>query len=186
MEDREIIALYMQRSEAAIVETEQKYGVYCTSIAQNILQNQQDSEECVSDTWLRTWNAIPPQTPNSLKLFVGRIVRNLSLDCYRAARVEKRGGGQVVLALSELAECVSSGATPETALEDQMLAEAISVFLWSQPKESRKMFVLRYWYLESVGEIALSLGYGQSKVKSSLHRTRKKLRQYLEQEGIAL
>lgn len=186
MEDEKIIALYWNRDEAAIGETEAKYGGYLTNIAYNILSVRQDSEECVSDAYLRAWNAIPPKKPENLKLFLGRVTRNLALDRRKADTTEKRGGGQAVLALEELKDCVSSRETPEASLDEKFLAEKITEFLRSQPDTPRKCFVLRYWYLEPISAIASRMELSPSKVKSLLHRTRTKLKIYLEKEGIWL
>jgi RNA polymerase sigma-70 factor (ECF subfamily) len=186
MEDSTIVDLYWRRDEAAITETAKKYGGYCYAIAAHILSSPQDTEECVSDTYFRTWNAIPPRKPDSLRLFVGRITRNLALDRFKALCAEKRGGGQTELALSELRDCISSPDTPETVLEEKALAQAISTFLRLQPEEARRMFVLRYWYLESIEELAEELQVSPSKVKSSLSRTRKRLKTHLKKEGIVL
>lgn len=186
MEDQEIIALYWSRDENAIGETAAKYGGYLTNIAYNILSVRQDSEECVSDAYLRAWNAIPPKKPENLKLFLGRVTRNLALDRRKADTTKKRGGGQVVLALEELRDCVSSRETPETVLDEKYLAEKITEFLRTLPETPRKCFVLRYWYLEPVSAIAARMQLSPSKVKSLLHRTRMKLKTYLEKEGICL
>lgn len=186
MEDQEIIGLYWDRDENAIVETAAKYGGYLTNIANNILAVRQDGEECVSDTYFRAWNAIPPKKPDNLKLFLGRITRNLALDRRKAEATGKRGGGQVVLALEELRDCVSDMETPETAMDERFLAEKITEFLRNQPEIPRKCFVLRYWYLEPVSAIAERMQLSPSKVKSQLHRTRMKLKHHLEKEGIWL
>ena len=186
MEDHEIIALYWDRDENAIGETAAKYGGYLHNIAYNILAVRQDSEECVSDAYLRTWNAIPPKKPENLKLYLGRVTRNLALDRRKADTTEKRGGGQVVLALEELRDCVSDHSTPETALDEKYLAEKITEFLRNQPETARKCFVLRYWYLEPVSAIASRLGISPAKTKSLLHRTRNKLKEHLYKEGIWL
>lgn len=186
MEDQEIIRLYWDRNEDAIGETGTKYGGYLYNIAYNILAVRQDSEECVSDTYLRAWNAIPPKKPENLKLFLGRVTRNLALDRRKADATEKRGGGQAVLALEELKDCVSSRETPEASLDEKFLAEKITEFLRNQPDTTRKCFVLRYWYLEPVSAIASRMRISPSKVKSLLYRTRIKLKIYLEKEGIWL
>ena len=184
MEDHEIVALYWDRDERAIGESEQKYGALCRGVALRVLENIEDSEECVSDTWLRSWNTIPPQRPNLLGAFLARITRNLALDRWRAARAEKRGGGETALALEELEDCVPSGASgPEEHLEASELAALIARFLRAQPEESRRVFLRRYWYVESVSAIAEAFGFSESKVKSMLFRTRKGLRRFLEKEG---
>lgn len=186
MEDRDIIQLYWDREEGAIEQTKEKYGSYLMAIAKNILSRYQDREECVADAYFRAWNSIPPQRPESLKLYLGRVTRNLALDRRKAAATEKRGGGQVVLALEELKDCVVAWDTPESRLDEKFLGEKITEFLRQQPEVTRKTFVLRYWYLEPVEDIAKEMHMSLSKTKSLLHRTRKKLRESLEKEGIWL
>ena len=186
MDDSAIIALYRARSEEAIRETDRKYAGFCGAIAYGILRSKEDSEECVSDTWLKTWEAIPPKEPSSLKAFVGRITRNLSLDRYRARCTEKRGGGEVPLALEELGDCVSREDTMLSQLEAARMTKSIGDFLRALPKGKRDVFLLRYWYLESLAEIAEETGCTESKVKTDLYRTRRKLKQHLETEGFQL
>ena len=182
MQDHEIIALYFERDERAIAETAGKYGTYCHSIAVNILADQMDAEECVNDTWLRTWNAIPPHRPDILRVFIGKITRNLALDKYKARTAEKRFGGEFALSLDELDECVG---TDESA-EESIVGETISRFLQGQPELSRKMFVCRYFYCDSIRDIADRFQVTEGKVKTTLFRVRGKLREYLETEGISV
>lgn len=186
MEDAAIVELYWQREERAISETKTKYGAYCTSIAQRILSNRNDAEECVNDTYLGAWNAIPPHRPARLSTFLGKITRNLSLKKWRARTADKRGGGVVALSLDELQECVAHDATPDEHLETQELARIINEFLAGLEVDDRRMFMCRYWYFEQISEIAERLGFSQSKVKMSLKRTRDKLASYLEREGVNL
>lgn len=186
MDEKQIIDLYWARSERAIDETARKYGKFCHSIAYNILASHQDSEECVNDTYLQTWNAIPPRRPNKLSAFLGKITRNLALKKYEMVTARKRGGGQVVLALEELAECIPDPDTVERRVDNRMLADKLNVFLSRLSAENRKIFLRRYWNLSSVKEIAASYGISESKVKMSLMRTRGKLKSFLEQEGIEL
>ncbi len=185
MDDAKIIDLYWMRSESAIGETAKKYGSYCRSIAFRILHNDQDSEECVNDTWLGAWNAMPPKRPAVLSTFLGRITRNLALNRWKQVRAEKRGAGEMTVALEELRECVPAqdGAS---ALDDMALADVLSRFLFSLPQEAQKFFVQRYWYVCSIREIADSCGVGASKVKMSLLRSRQGLQKFLQKEGIAL
>ena len=170
MEDSAIIDLYWAREERALSETDAKYGGYCRSIAHNILKNREDSEECVSDTWLHAWNAMPPQRPSILSSFLGRITRNLSFDRCRRQNAEKRGGGSLPLALDELSECVPAPGRVEQALEARELAEAIDRFLRT--------------YVDSVQDIAARYALRENTAKSILFRTREKLRRYLAGEGI--
>ena len=186
MDEKEIIELYWVRSELAIEETARKYGRFCHSIAYNILLNREDSEECVNDTYLHAWNAIPPRRPDKLSAFVGKITRNLALKKYEKNTAVKRGGGQVPLALEELAECIPSPDSVERQMNDQILAEVLNRFLAGLSSETRRIFLRRYWKLDTVNEIAQELGISESKVKMSLIRTRGKLRSFLEQEGIGL
>ena len=137
-----------------------------------------DEEECVNDTWHRAWNAMPPQKPQCLRAFFAAITRNLSLNRWHSGRAEKRGGGEILL--GELAECLPGSPDPQKQMEDQEIAGHISRFLRGLPQESRRMFLLRYWYGSSVAEIAGACGCGAGRVKSALFRTRKALRAYLE------
>lgn len=186
MDEKQIIELYWARSERAIAETARKYGKFCHRIALNILENHEDSEECVNDTYLKTWNAIPPRRPSKLSAFLGKITRNLALKKYEMYTAEKRGGGQVPLALEELSECIPDPNTVERAVSDRILADKLNIFLAQLPAETRMIFMRRYWNLSSVKDIAAACGVSESKVKMSLMRTRGKLRSFLEQEGIEL
>ena len=186
MEDLQIIELYWQRQESAIEETSQKYGNFLFGLAWNILHSRDDADECVNDTYLSAWNAIPPQRPNAFKVWLGRITRNLSLDRWRKARADKRGGEDMDILLGELDTCVPERRGVEQTLEDQEIAAAISRFLRPQSAESRTIFLRRYWYGEPLSEIAKRLLCSEAKVKSSLFRSRSALRSFLEKEGIAL
>lgn len=186
MQDNQIIALYNARDERAISQTAQKYGGYCMSIAQNILHNMQDSEECVNDTWLQTWNSIPPACPTVLKSYVGRITRNLSLNRYKAKHRDKRGGGEVALALDELGEVAADEYEVQTQMERMEFADAFNRFLWSLPKRECNIFIRRYYHLESVDEIAKRYGLSHANVFKILSRTRQSLKAFLEKEGFAV
>lgn len=184
MEDKDIIALYWARSEEAIRQTAEKYGAYCGQIIRRVLGDGRDAEECLSDTWLGAWNAMPPQRPVRLRPFLGRIARNTALDrCdYNSAR-RRDGGFEAVL--EELADCV--GGTPlEEDFDLRRLGEAISVFLDGASPAARLVFLRRYWYCDGITEIAAGTGFSPSKVKSLLHRTRKGLREHLRKEGYDL
>lgn len=183
MEDSEIIKLYIERNENAIDETNKKYRKYCRSIAYNILRNTEDSEEAVNDTYLGAWNSIPPNIPNVLQTFLGRITRNISLKKIRARNTKKRGSGEIFLVFEEMNEFIPSGQNTENDVEAKELARFITAFLNSLPETERKVFVCRYWYFDSVSEISKQFGFTQSKVKSMLFRTRKKLLTKLETEG---
>ena len=184
MEDEKIIGLYWERSEDAIAETASKYGRLFFRIADNILSDQEDSEECVNDTYLGLWNAIPDARPSPFAAFAGRITRNLSFDRCRRQNAEKRGGGALPLALDELSECVPAPGRVEHALEERELAEAIDRFLRTLPERECSMFLRRYWYVDSMQSIAARYAIKENTAKSILFRTREKLRRYLAGEGI--
>ena len=186
MDDNRIIELYWARSEEAIQESDRKYGPYCRTIAWNILQDREDSEECVNDTWLRAWNSMPPQRPGVLSAFLSRITRNLSLDRYKAAKAAKRGGGQLPLALEELGDCVPSAGSVEDAVAMKELTWLLDSFLRDLPEKECCIFLRRYWYVDSTQEIARRYEMAEGSVKSTLYRTRRKLRERLEKEGVVL
>lgn len=183
MQDEQIIELYFARSEQAIAETSGKYGGYCNSIALNILHDQSSSEEVVNDSYLKVWNSVPPNRPNSLKAYLGRIVRNLALNLYEKLAAEKRGRGEVRLVLDELAEVIPSGDSAEQYTEQKILEQMLDHFLGTLDEMSRKVFVRRYWYMSSVKEIAGTYRLSESAVKMKLKRTREKLCEYLIKEG---
>lgn len=186
MDDEQIIQLYFSRDEGAIQATQEKYGPWCVAIAHRILGDGQAAEECVNDTWLRCWNAIPPQHPLSLKSYTGRLVRNLAVSRLRAQTAQKRGGGQGELALEELAECVSGQSTPEDELDRQAFREALDRFLDGLSPRDRALFVGRYWHLCPVKELAARLGMKDNHVTTRLHRLRGRLRDHLMKEGFPL
>ena len=186
MEDGRIIELYWDRDQRAIPETAGKYGRMLHGIAWNLLRSREDAEECVNDTYLRAWEAIPPARPGAFRIWLGQITRNLSLDRWRALRAQKRGGGQTELALSELEECLPAVSTQEHALEAQDLAESLNRFLEALPREKRVLFVQRYWYLRSVEELAAMHGMRKNTAASTLFRLRKQLREHLKKEGFAV
>ena len=186
MEDSEIIGLYWQRSEQAISATEEKYGAYCAAIAGRILNDPEDAKECVNDTWLSAWNSIPPQKPERLGAYLGRLARNLSLNRAKARAAEKRGAGQRELALSELEECVPAPRGVEEAVEEQELTAALNRFLYAQSAPRRSIFIRRYWYLVPIRELAGEFGMSERAMTSLLFRMRRQLKRFLEQEGILL
>lgn len=181
-----ILDLFWSRSESAIHETAAKYGNYCTKIAMNILQNHEDSEECVNDTYLKAWNAIPPQRPAILSSFLGRITRNLAINSYNFKRTQKRGGYELALVLNELEDCVPSSNSTEETVEAGMTVRAIETFLADLDSESRVVFVRRYWYVDSISAIAARFQISEGKVKSMLFRTRNNLRKHLEKECVII
>ena len=186
MEDNCIVDMYWARNESAIEETRKKYEHYCYKIANNILDNKEDSDECVNDTYLAAWNCIPPQRPQVLSAFLGRLTRNISLKKWRDRSREKRGGGQVMLDVEELKECIPSVNDVENVIEAKELAAIISRFLRTLSKTDRIIFMRRYWYFDSIEQICKLLGCKESKVKMNLHRTRKKLQEVLTKEGVCL
>lgn len=186
MEDAKLIELFQQREESAIALTEAAYGRYCASIVRGILPTEQDVEEILSDTWLRIWNTIPPQVPKFLKFYAARIARNLAFDRYRSMHREKRGAGEVALALSELEGCIPSRFRVEERLEAEELKKLIHSFLESQPPRERSIFLRRFFFLEDAKSIALRFGMQEGNVRTVLTRMRKKLRAYLEKEAYYL
>lgn len=183
MEDREIVALYWQRSEEAIQATDAKYGPYCHTIARRVVGNDEDARECVNDAFLDAWNAIPPHCPAVLRTFLGKLTRRVSIDRWRAAQARKRGGGELTLALEELGECVQGSETAETHLERREMEDLMAAFLQTLSPVQRHVFLRRYWFLDSVPQIAQANRFTQAKVTSMLHRARQKLRRILEEEG---
>ena len=183
MLDEQIVALYWSRSEQAIAETGEKYGGYLNRIAYGILRSTLDAQECVNDTYHSAWNAMPPNKPNRLSAFLGKITRRLSIDRLRHDTAEKRGGGELPLALDELSGCVSGVDTAESEVLRQELLSLLDAFLSSLSDTERRVFLRRYWYLDSIAEIAERFGFSQSKTASMLHRTRGKLREALRKEG---
>ncbi|MBQ9747514.1 MAG: sigma-70 family RNA polymerase sigma factor [Clostridia bacterium] len=183
MEDEKILELYEKRDETAIDETKKKYGAYCRSIAFGILRNREDAEECEHDAYLGAWHSIPPERPCSLAVYLGSITRRIALDRYRRQTAAKRGGGELALSLSELDECIADGWSMDEALAEKQLSASISAFLNTLRATECDVFLRRYWYFDTVEEICVRYGFGKSKVKSMLMRTRQKLRIYLEKEG---
>lgn len=185
MEDVEIVGLYWARDQMAITESERKYGALCGSIAMNILHNREDSEECVNDTWGRAWNNIPPQRPDRLGAYLGKIVRNLSLNRWRMRRAEKRGSGGAEVLLSELGECLPEEGSG-LLCEEEQLSGVIARWLLTLQAEDRVVFLRRYWYGDSLEAIARARGTGANHLAVRMHRLRGRLRAYLEKEGIAV
>ncbi|MGI6030762.1 MAG: RNA polymerase sigma factor [Eubacteriales bacterium] len=186
MTDESIVALYWARDEQALVETDRQYGSYCRSIAYHILYDSEDADECVNDTWMRAWNAMPPQRPNRLSAFLGRITRNLSLDRYRARHAQKRVSNEFPLILEELEGCAPAPLDTEHMAEDRELAASINDFLRELPVRECNLFLARYWNGLSIAEISRHYGLTQSHVKTILFRCRNRLRSHLEKEGITL
>ena len=184
MEDTRIVDLYFARSEQAITETAHKYGAYLFSIAQNILYSRPDAEEAVNDTYMGAWRSIPPHRPSRLSTYLGKITRRCALEKWKASHAQKRGGGEVPLALEELADCIPGNDSPQQRMEMKELTRLINSFLKALPETEQRIFVCRYWYLMGVKTIARDFGFSESKVKSMLSRTRGKLKMCLQKEGI--
>lgn len=183
MDDKSIVELYFSRDQDAIAQTDKKYGRYCYTIAYNILTNKEDAEESVSDTYMTAWRAIPPRRPSVLSAFLGKITRHIAIDRWRERSASKRGGGEVTLALEELKDCVADMQNVEMDYERKEIVKAYVKFLDTLPIVERRVFLCRYWYVESIEAIADKFGFSQSKVKTMLHRTRAKLRKQLTEEG---
>lgn len=183
LDDITIVRLYWERNEDAITATAEKYSSYCTAIARNILGNKEDAEECVNDTYLHAWNSIPPHRPSVLSAFLGKITRNLSLNRYRQNTADKRGSGELPAVLDELSEIVSGSDDTEQAFHRDELIRTIDTFLDTLSPEKRSVFVWRYWYTDSISEIAARLGVKEGTVSMTLNRLRQKLRNYLSERG---
>lgn len=185
MTDLEIVALYWKRSEEAIACTMQKYGRYLLRLAQNILRIREEAEECVNETYLSAWNQLPPDRPEKLLPYLGRISRCLAFNRYDYMTAQKRNT-ELTVQLSELEDILSGPDSPAQQYESTELASAISAFLRSRNEQDRNLFVRRYWYSDSIGDIAARYGLRENTVKSRLLRTRRRLRDYLEKEGFAI
>ena len=186
MDDSKIVQLYWDRDEQAIPATSDKYGTYCISIAQNILGNQEDAEECVNDTYMSAWNSMPPHRPKILSVFLGKITRNLSLNRYKQNTAGKRGGREVPVVLDEIAELVSDTGSVEQEVDRKELVKAIDAFLDRLPTDKRSIFICRYWYFDSVSKIAARFGMTENHVSVTLNRLRVKLHNGLLERGFDL
>lgn len=186
MQDEHIVALYWQRDESAIQETEQKYGSYLTKIAYNILSDLEDSKESVNDTYMKAWNSMPPHKPEILSTYLGKITRQVSIDILRKRSSRKRQASEYAISLDEIGDCIPAGETPEQAVELQLLAKAIASYLCTLSPQARNTFVGRYYFMDSIRDITEYYGMSKSKVESMLHRTRKGLKAYLEKEGYTI
>lgn len=186
MDDSRIVTLYWDRDQRAVEETAKKYGPYCYSIAQRILGDQLDAEECVNDTYHAAWASIPPHKPAVLSTYLGKLTRRISLKVLRSRDTQKRGCGQVALSLEELGECIPSGRNVEEGVDFQALVQTLNSFLATLPADERRVFVCRYWHVMPIPEICSRYGFSKSKVESMLHRTRSKLENLLIKEGYDL
>lgn len=183
MNDSQIIELYWNRNTKAISASMEQYGAYCFSVAYGILDDAQDSEECVNDTWLRAWNAIPPTRPTVLKVFFAKITRHLSFDRYKARKSLKRGGGDTMLVLEELAECIADESNVEGQVNAKELGEVINQFVLSLSEREQNLFVRRYFFSEPIKVIADRYEMNENYVNVTLSRIRKRLRSHLSKEG---
>lgn len=186
MKDEEIVQLYFDRNEAAIAESKTKYDKYLMKIANNILFNNEDAEESVNDTYLSAWNSIPPHKPEVLSTFLGKITRGHAIDIYRRKHADKRIPSEYCSSLDELEECVPGTSTVEENLEVKRLGEVINTFLKEQKEDARNLFIGRYYYSDSLKDVAEYNGMTEAKAKMILFRTRQKLKEYLEQEGFTV
>lgn len=183
MTDDKIILLFFQRKETAIEETCKKYGSYCFKIANNILNNREDSEECLNDTWLKTWDSVPPTRPAHFNLFLAKIVRNLAINKYRSKHTHKRGKGEIALVLDELEECITGPLDVETLYIAEELQSTINKFVRELPEKEGNVFIRRYFYADSIKDISNRYRISENNVRVMLNRTRNKLRIRLEKEG---
>ena len=184
MQDSQIVDLYWERSEDAIRQTNIKYGKMLYSVSFQITESRQDSEECVNDTWLHAWNAIPPEWPLRFSAWLTRVTRNLAISRLRESRAQKRGGEEIPLVLEELDECIPGGTDPQREAEQKELREAVNRFLDGLDSAARDVFVARYFYAASHSELSARTGWSVGKVKTVLRRTRLKLRTKLKEEGL--
>lgn len=183
MKDEQIVALYWDRNEEAIQETARKYGAYLSKIAYNVLSDFEDSEECVNDTYLKAWNSMPTHRPSVLSSYLGKIARQLSIDVFRKKRAQKRYASEYALSLSELGDSFSDSHDTAEEVDAVLLDEAINTFLRSLSEEARNTFIGRYYFFDSLKEVAGYCGMPEARAKSMLYRTRQGLKAYLEEEG---
>ena len=183
MKDQDIVNLYWDRNEDAIHQTQMKYGAYLSKVSYNILADFEDSKECVNDTYLAAWNSMPENRPNNLATYLGKITRQISIDVFRKRHREKRYASEFAISFDELGDSFTDGVTPEQQLNAKLLDEAINRFVSALPAMAQKAFVGRYYFFDSLKEIASYCGMTESKVKILLFRTRQKLKLYLKKEG---
>lgn len=186
MSDEEILNLFFQRNDSALKQASTRYGNYCKAIAARILGNDEEAEECFNDALLKTWNTIPPNRPNVLSGYIGKIVRNIAFDKYRREHAQKRGSGDAALILDELGECIESRSNVEQEYEKKELVRDINNFLGSIPQKKRALFLCRYWYAFQIPEIAEKFGMSEGNVSVTLNRIRNKLKDYLNERGYVL
>lgn len=185
MNDKKIIELFFERSEKAVTELSKRYGGTVLRIAQNLLHNRQDAEECANDTYLSVWNAIPPQRPESLTAFVCKIARNIAINRIEYDHAQKRGG-EAEACFEELQECIPSGESAEARYEANFISELIDEFLDTLDRKNRMIFIRRYWYMDSFKDIASEAELSEGTVRTRLTRIRDKLKEFLESRGITV
>lgn len=186
MKDQQIVDLYWERKEDAIRQTEQKYGAYLSKVAYNILADFEDSQECVNDTYYAAWNSIPPNRPSVLLTYLCKITRQVSIDVFRKKNSTKRYASEYALSLEELGDSFSDGNTPELEFDAKLLDDAINAFVRALPKDVRNAFIGRYYFFDSLKDVAAYCGMSEAKAKSLLYRTRQKLKDHLVKEGFDL
>jgi len=186
VDDKTIIDQLFARSDQVLTVISMKYGKLCKSVAYGILQSDEDAEECVNDVYMKVWDSIPPAKPDSLRAYVAKLTRNISIDKLRGAMRHKRSSGEREVALDEIAEIIPGGVSPDEALSEKELARIIDTFVREQSKDARMIFIARYWSYKSISEISRELGFSQSKIKTTLHRVREELKARLEKEGYGL
>lgn len=184
--DGDIVQLYFDRNETALLRSQEKYGAYCYSVGYNILYSNEDAEECVNETWLKAWNSIPPKNPVKLGAFLGKITRCIALDRYKSSKRQKRGGGEMELVLHELDECIPDRSDTEEQTDMNFLREIIDKFLLELSQKDKAVFVARYYYAKPIKEISQQYGLNINTVKSSLLRSRQKMKRVLESEKIGM
>ena len=186
MKDSEIVALYWGRNEDAIQQTEQKYGAYLSKVAYNILSDFEDSRECVNDTYLKAWNSMPTHRPSILSTYLGKIARQISIDIFRKKNSAKRNASEYAVSLDELGDSFADDDTPEQAFDAKLLDDAVNRFLRTLPNDARNIFIGRYYFFDSLKDVAGYCGMSEAKAKSMLYRTRQSLKAYLIKEGFDL
>lgn len=186
MNDAQIVELYWQRDESAVTVTQEKYNTYLLKIAYNILNNHEDSEESVNDTYLAAWNSIPPQKPAVLSTYLGKLTRRISISLFRRKNADKRQGGEFALSFSEMEDVMEGNMEPEKEIEAQILGELLNKFLRSLKSDERRTFIGRYYYMDPLKEVAAYCGMSEGKAKTMLFRTRMKLKEYLRKEGFMI
>lgn len=184
MDDASIVQLFWSRSEQALTAVSEKYGRFCHSIAHNILGSPEDAEECVNDAYLSLWNSIPPKRPSVIAPFLGRITRNLAINIYKKNHAEKRGSGEFALVLDDLSEVIQGSETADGELLQRELLDTVNSFLSSLSPEKRKIFVRRFWYADSIKDIAKRMNMTENNVSVTINRLKKQLRTLLVEGGL--